>query len=216
MNHSGDPRNVIRFDVAGVEALGVSANGRERRPQVMTDAHQEVTLADPGSLQLGGHLVEGVTHLRQLVVARVGNPGCEVAVGVRPRRIPEPFEPSSEILAQRNGQDHCDDGPRGQGDQRGSGDDAHDRNVLDATDGHHDGATAVAELHALLRGQDGALADVDLDDAPLRCSDQSRDQDLRHIAHRRHPTAGLEDGGLDDVVPANECHVVQDGRHMPP
>ena len=48
VDHAGDAAGVLGGDPALVERLGVAADGRQRGPQIVGHAHQELPLPAPG------------------------------------------------------------------------------------------------------------------------------------------------------------------------
>ena len=84
----GADARVRALDRAVGDRLGVAADRRERRAQVVRHAQQERALVPLRLVELGGHRVDRVREAAELVVAHVGlvDPGREVAAGDRRAR----------------------------------------------------------------------------------------------------------------------------------
>ncbi len=87
MTSAARMRASIALDGAVGDRLGVAADRRERRAQVVRHAEQERALVPARDVEVAGHRVDRVGEAGELVVVHVGgvDPRGEVAAGDRAR-----------------------------------------------------------------------------------------------------------------------------------
>ncbi len=138
---------VATFDRAVGDRLGVPADRRERRPQIVRHAEQEPTLESPRRLELCRHAVECARQPRQLVVgvfAEVDSSGevsgRDPVCGVS-HRGERPRQPAREIE-----RDDCGDGERQRSGEQEEGAGAAERLRLDLLGEDHDRRVPVHDV----------------------------------------------------------------------
>ena len=179
----------------------------------MPDAHEELTLAAPQILQLGRHVVERHSDLRQLVAAGRRRPRIEITFCVRASDCREARQPSAEITAQRQGKGDRYRRPDDEREQQRAGEHPADHKGVEAPDRdqHPDRCVLVRPRHrnGANRGEHAPAIHSDGDDVAVDVAHRQQRKQYGILDEIDEPAPIRHQGSLEEVVAPDETHLFQ-------